>query len=336
MSPPQANTLLYDSGRPPDYPVRFRFRVTWTCLSAKGTSPRTAAPETHSVFTAPAPPAIQPQQAIVPRPRAHAKDSAAQWEMVIPKMARPAPRTAPPPPAKPAPAPVNQSTPALYMHAEPYASRIWKALSLEWKYILIPAVLLGGGMWAWRKIDTPKPVVTRVETPARVPDGGWVRKDAYLAGARQGRQIVLYGPTRDESNYRIEFSWIPDAAGVGLVFRVRDTANYYAGRLRLVQSKPSTALTVEHFAVSNGIEGRHSEKTITLLKSEPSVRVRQEASGPVFTLYVQDSPVDYWTDQRFTAGGLGFFEERKQQANVQSIRFALSKKSAQTVEVPLK
>ena len=50
----------------------------------------------------------------------------------------------------------------------------------------------------------------------------------------------------------------------------------------------------------------------------------------------QGNPVDYWTDQRFTSGGLGFFEERKQQAAIQSVQFTLFNKGAQIVEIPWK
>jgi hypothetical protein len=53
-----------------------------------------------------------------------------------------------------------------------------------------------------------------------------------------------------------------------------------------------------------------------------------DASGPVFTLYVQGSPVDNWTDQRLPAGGFGFYEDRGHQLAVQGLRFTFLNKGA--------
>jgi hypothetical protein len=147
--------------------------------------------------------------------------------------------------------------------------------------------------------------------------GGWSRRPI----SPPGRQIIAYDLSRDESNYRMEFSWTPGPQPVGWVFRTRDSGNYYGANLSLVTPGDSSAVAVEHFSVLGGIETPHSRKVTALMRSEPAVRIRMDASGPVFTLYVQGSPVDNWTDQRLPTGGFGFYEERGQQTVVQALRF---------------
>ena len=76
-----------------------------------------------------------------------------------------------------------------------------------------------------------------------------------------GRSLIVYEPSRAESDYRMEFHWVPDAAGVGWVFRTRDENNYYAARLSLLQRGANGVLMAEHFSVSEGTrESAHSRK----------------------------------------------------------------------------
>lgn len=154
--------------------------------------------------------------------------------------------------------------------------------------------------------------------------GGWSRR----AISPPGRQVIAYDLSREESNYRLEFSWAPSAQPVGWVFRTRDSGNYYGAKLSLVFPGDSSAVAVEHFSVFGGIETPHSRRVIALMRSAPAIRIRMDASGPVFTLYVQGSPVDNWTDQRLPTGGFGFYEERGRQPVVQALRFTFFKQGA--------
>jgi hypothetical protein len=53
-------------------------------------------------------------------------------------------------------------------------------------------------------------------------------------------------------------------------------------------------------------------------------------------LFLQGIPADYWTDERFEAGSLGFYEERGERPALQALRFTLFKKSGlQTVVTSL-
>jgi hypothetical protein len=300
-----------------------RFHVTWAYLAA---APRKAeknltvdAPAPTRALTQPKPPVVAPVTA--------SPTSKVQWEMVIPKMTHPpakrapaaiaaplvAPPVAAPPPPQPAQeAPIRPLT--LFAETEPEKARHVRLA----KWGLVAAAVIGVA------------ILVRPKTEESVPQasmsfgGAWSRRTI----SPPGRQIIAYDLSRDESNYRMEFSWTPSDQPVGWLFRTRDSGNYYGAKLSRVRPGDSSAVAVEHFSVLGGIETPHSRKVIALMRSEPAVRIRMDASGPVFTLYVQGGPVDNWTDQRLPTGGFGFYAERGQQPVVQALRFTFFNQGA--------
>jgi hypothetical protein len=134
----------------------------------------------------------------------------------------------------------------------------------------------------------------------------------------------------------MEFGWVPEATGVGWIFRAQDSANYYAAKVRMIQPGVTPALSLEHFTVFKGVEGPHSRKVITLTKPVGAVPIRLDATGPTFTLYLEGNPVDYWNDSRFATGSLGFYEEHGARPLVQTLRFTFQRKGgSQTVMASL-
>lgn len=306
-----------------EHPVTFRFRVTWAYLAA---TPRKV--EKNLAVRAPAPVRLTPPQDAVPAlvsasavaPSAASHASKVQWEMVVPKMVRPAAKPAPPAIAAPVVQPLVavplQSKPAeeapirpltLFAETEPEKARRMRLA----KWGLVAVAVISIAMWV-------RPKTEESEAQASVSfSGGWSRR----AISPPGRQIIAYDLSRDESNYRMEFSWTPSAQPVGWVFRTRDSGNYYGAKLGLVQPGDNSAVAVEHFSVLGGLETPHARKVTVLMKNETAVRIRMDASGPLFTLYLQGSPVDNWTDQRLPTGGFGFYEDRGQPLAVQALRF---------------
>ena len=122
--------------------------------------------------------------------------------------------------------------------------------------------------WLWAASSRGcGPAVTRAPPPANsapAAAGTWSRRTAYVVGAKDPREILIYSGSEDVKNYRIEFAWVPDARGVGWLFRGTDSANYYAANLRLIQGGATPMLSAEHFAVVKGVEGTHARKVITL------------------------------------------------------------------------
>jgi hypothetical protein len=357
--------------QPGEHPARFRFPVTWSYVTTPPSpvtpnppkvqhAPRAAgvivssplaAPSPVSkpavsspvpVALAPTPPPVKPAPPKVDlQPAAPAKArSEAQWEMVIPKMARPAPprppapaiaARVPPPEAKPPDAKpsadadrASGSDVSFYTMQESLVPRRWKAL------IFGAAAVLAIGLIAWVRPTGSRP---NSAAPSAEPGtGSWSRRTAYLIGSKDPRDIVVYDSSNGLENYRMEFGWTPEINGVGWIFRAQDSANYYAAKVALLQAGATPALSVEHFTVVRGVEGAHSRKAITLTKAAGAVAVRLDASGPTFTLYLDGNPVDYWNDSRFATGSLGFYEDRGARPFVQALRFTFEKKGGtQTV-----
>lgn len=295
MSRPQANTFSYDSGLHAEFPVRFRFPVTGLSISAALDPIRADAP----------PPAADSSVAI--RPLA-IPDSTAQWEMVIPKMVRPAARQTPerPPPA----ARLRQTE-----HAPSFSILPRSSWAITWKLTLAAAATIGLIMWAWPRTEAPKLV-----SPA--PEGGWVRERAFGAGLKEGRQLICYRTSPKVADYRLEFDWNPDSKGVGWVFHASDTSNYYGARLSLIPSRANPAVAVERFTVLRGVESRHSRKLARLEGDYSSIGVRMDATASAFTVYVQDTVVDSWTDPRLVDGDIGFYLERNESPSVQAVQLS--------------
>jgi len=194
------------------------------------------------------------------------------------------------------------------------------------------AVVVVGGVIALVRPGAESTVTEAAPAAA----GTWSRRTAYVVGSKDPREILVYSGSQDVKNYRIEFSWVPDSLGVGWIFRASDSANYYAAKLRLLQAGATPTLSAEHFAVVKGVESTHSRKVITLGRTDNLVLVRMDANGPAFTVSLQGSPADYWADERFEAGSLGFYADSGERPVLQSIRFTLFKKNGlQTVVTSL-
>jgi hypothetical protein len=349
------NSVTFDPSL--DYGATFRFPVTWSYLNGvpANPAPPQAIPKSAARPVPVPPPApkpvapvaasmevatTKPNQALKPAgPEQSGLD--AKWEMVIPKMARPATavrpqrsleKTAQPPPAPPSPVTATAAeTPteiSFYAGSESsFVPRRWKMLSLGAAVIVVGCVIA---------LVRPASQSASGSEAAPAAAGTWSRRTAYVVGAKDPREILIYSGAEDVKNYRIEFAWVPDTRGVGWLFRGTDSANYYAANLRLIQAGTSPTLSAEHFAVVNGVEGTHSRKVITLGRTLNQVQVRMDANGPAFTLYLQGSPADYWTDPRFETGSLGFYAERGERPVLQALRFTFFRKSGlQTVVTSL-
>ncbi len=317
----------------------FRFPITWNYLS--GAPPDTEPAPRIRPVAKPSPPAamaVIAPIAPVPSPQPATTDIApsggdssprradAQWEMVIPKMVRPAlkpvaqPIAVAPPPVSAPSAPVENaaktvptefSAPALALPEQSRLARSWRLLAL----LAIISLAIGFTLWVHPSAAAR---YQREQVDESLNRGGWSRRSILP----QGRMMSVYEPSREESDYRIEFAWVPDAKGVGWVFRTRDAGDYYATRISLQQPGARVAV-VEHFSVIGGVEGAHSRRAVLLGNGAGLVRVRMDAIGPAFALSLQGSAADYWTDARLDSGPLGFYDERGQRPEVQSLRFTL-------------
>lgn len=108
----------------------------------------------------------------------------------------------------------------------------------------------------------------------------------------------------------MEFVGTIDKKALSWVVRAADFNNYYAVRLAVLKPGAVPAIGVTRYAVING--KMQNQVTMPLLMSarpDTVYRVRVDVQGNRFTLYVQDQPVDSWSESKLRQGGIGFFSE---------------------------
>jgi hypothetical protein len=289
-------------------PIPFRFEVTWRSL----TEPLKPAPPDQSNSK---PLTFDTGSGRLSRPAPARDAEAREWEMVLPRMRRPAALALTTPRE-----PLQLAAPQFAMATEPTQMRRWIGLAGV-------AFLLVAGLAGYQRLrDHSSSEDSTVVSGMEMGGAGWITEWASdSTGSARGRQISLYRPSIPMSDYRLEFLGRIDRKSLGWVFRAADSSNYYAAKLEAVQPVASS-LTITRFAVVHGFEGIHIQRTLRLNTSARDLlKVRLEARGPRFTVYVQNQVAEDWEDDRLKSGGLGFLNEREERGQIQSIQLAFPK-----------
>ncbi len=234
-----------------------------------------------------------------------------EWETVLPFVKGP---------DRPVP-PVVETAPGV--PAVSFAVGLDQGTARNWAAWMIFALLvaLASGAAYRTKQQSSGPANDILETAQDVGMTGWMTEWASdSVGSALGRQLSLYRPSTRMSDYRLEFNGRIERRSLGWVFRAADSKNYYVGKL--VTSKAGTRLTLVRFAVIGGVERRHVQVSLPVIYSYGALKVRLDAVGSWFTLYVQNLVVANWQDDRLKTGGVGFLNEREEQARVESVRIS--------------
>jgi hypothetical protein len=192
--------------------------------------------------------------------------------------------------------------------------------------IAILLVAIGGGAFVrWggksQRPATPAPAVEEAAGPSiMLGEGGWVQGWAGdTNGAHAGRQITIYRPSLKLSDYRIEFQGEIDSKSIGWVFRAMDPYNYYAMKLAIVTPGLSPKMALIKYAVVQGRETELGRVPLDMAaRNDTLFKVRMDVRGSKFSTYVQEKPVDVWTDEQLKLGGVGFLNERAERARIKS------------------
>jgi hypothetical protein len=294
---PADPSTLFGAAKP------FRFEVMWHSLTmafgpVPSEFPSPAKPEPDSVLNAP----------VLREVTAGRQDR--EFETVLQRVTTlraPSPQVTPPEP---------QATIGFPQFNGPSESR--RVTSVVGAVV---CVALGAAVTLWiREASAPKPEAAVAATD--MGSGGWVAEWASdMSGSARGRQLSLYRPSTSMSDYRLEFLGSIQRRSLGCVFRVVDSNNYYA--VKLVEGRLGTPLSISRFAVIRGVERLHVERTLALITGvDTRLKVRLEAKGPRFTVWVQNQVVEDWEDDRLKTGGIGFLNERQESGEVQSVQIS--------------
>jgi hypothetical protein len=157
-----------------------------------------------------------------------------------------------------------------------------------------------------------------------VGEQGWITEWASdAAGSRRGRQLTLYRPSTQLSDYQMQFTGQIENKALGWVFRAADTNNYYG--MKIEQDKPGS-VHYTRFAVVNGRESSVTEKSLPIAaRADTAYNVRLEVNGPRFSVYIQDEPVELWADNRLKSGAVGFMNEAQEQGRTSAVRISFQR-----------
>jgi hypothetical protein len=149
----------------------------------------------------------------------------------------------------------------------------------------------------------------------------WAKSWSYdAAGYVRPGTLAIYEPSKDLADYRVEFVGQIEKKGLSWTVRSADLKNYYAFRLFIAKPGPVPGIALMRWAVINGRE----DKAVYLplphnVRNDTVYQIRVDLQGPDITTYIQGQVADTWTDGRLTAGGVGFFMARGDQARLRSV-----------------
>jgi hypothetical protein len=206
-------------------------------------------------------------------------------------------------------------------------ARIWGNLSQAARTAIVAAILVPAAYFGWRAINPEEPASEVAASTFVMGQGGWMTDWATdLGGAKRGRQLTLYRPSMALSDYRMDFTGRIERKSLGWVYRASSTRNYYGARVELVRDGRFPTVALSRFTVIESRETPAPPKLIpVMLEAGKPYQVRFEAKGPKFTVWVQNQVVDLWEDGQLKTGGVGFFNERQEQAKILDFRLSVQR-----------
>jgi len=141
------------------------------------------------------------------------------------------------------------------------------------------------------------------------------------AGYVEVGHLALLAPTLLLTDYQCEFLCAITGRSIGWVYRAKDLENYYAAELAIVKPGPLPAVSLIRYTVTGGRSMQRAEVPIReAIQKDRPVRVRLRVEGNGFTTWIGDKIVDFWQDDRFSAGGVGFFGPTRDQPQLYWVR----------------
>lgn len=262
---------------------------------------------------------------------------------VAPKPVTPAPQPAPvakaAPPAKPVPAPVAPAPvpvtpvaakPELDLHLpelhNPEVASRWSRMPVAARASIGAVLALGIIGVAYTVFNgsnagaTPTPaakVVPAYDLGKQINSGGWIED---WAPADTLRRLTLLRGTQPYSDYRMEFDAQIQNKAIGWMYRALNNKNYYVAKLEKLKPGIEPVVALVRYAVIDGSSERRTEKILPMkVRVDTTYKIRFDAVGSEFSVWVQGAKVDEWRDARLGSGGVGLYAEGEEAAAVHGL-----------------
>jgi hypothetical protein len=186
---------------------------------------------------------------------------------------------------------------------------------------LVVAVLLGVSLWDPVRETARRRAAITIDDDFSTGTGRWSGGAADWSRDSAGFAVVgslaLLGPSLPMTDYRLEFQGQLERESLAWVFRARDLENYYAMKIAVLKPGPLPTLALFRYRVVGGQAGPSVQVPLRImLHNESAFRVQMRVSGSDFTTFVNQQQVDFWTDDRFASGGIGFFCDKGSRARL--------------------
>ncbi|HEV2199091.1 MAG TPA: hypothetical protein VGR73_04670 [Bryobacteraceae bacterium] len=174
---------------------------------------------------------------------------------------------------------------------------------------------LTGGIWFYTNHNR-SPETAAISSLSAGAGREWIEN--FSPDVKRPRTISVLRASADLSDYTVEFSASVDVKALGWVFRAKDPANFYVGRIEQEKTPGGAAAAFVHFPVVGGVPQERKRSPVALPAGPGTVyKIRFEASGERFTAWIQDRKIEEWTDGRLPSGGAGLYSESGERALLQ-------------------
>jgi hypothetical protein len=159
------------------------------------------------------------------------------------------------------------------------------------------------------------PVGPSYELGKQINSGGWI--EDWAKQDRQ-RRITLLRGSQPYSDYRIEFAAQIERKALGWMYRGMNPKNYYVVKLEKIKPGLEPVVALVRYAVIDGVNESRTEKVLPMkVRVDTTYKVRFDAVGPLFAVWVQGQKIDEWRDTRLGSGGVGLYAEADESAAIQ-------------------
>jgi hypothetical protein len=147
---------------------------------------------------------------------------------------------------------------------------------------------------------------------------GWARNaEGYV---RPGA-LALLAPTKNFTDYRMEFFGQIESKGMSWTVRSKDDKNYHAMKFTVLESGLRPVIAMVHYDVINGKTGRKLQTPLNVMvHNNRPVQVAVNVKGNRFVTSVDGEEVDTYSGETIASGGVGFFADAGEKSRLYWVR----------------
>jgi len=151
-------------------------------------------------------------------------------------------------------------------------------------------------------------------TPAKAWAPGWSH---HPEGYVQPGQLAIFRPSVQYTDYHLEFFGQIENKSMGWTVRAKDTKNYYAMKVAVVEPGLRPIVAVMHYPVVGGKKGKLSTTPLNVMvHNNKPFQVAVDVKGNRMITSIDGQEVDTWIDDTIPAGGVGFFADAGEKARL--------------------